>query len=59
MSTDQLLQKLVETTRAFNDKRIARQKRDTLIPVAAAIRAELARRGRVVSVEELALLCNS
>lgn len=56
MNTETLIAKLVEVTRDFNDKRIARRKRDALIPLAQAIRAELARNGRTVSVEEMSRL---
>lgn len=56
MSPDVLIQKLVQVTREFNDKRISRKKRNTLIPITEAIRSELARQGRVVSMDELSKL---
>lgn len=53
-----LIEKLVQVTREFNDKRIPKRERQALIPIAEAIRSELARLGRTVTVEELAELVN-
>lgn len=59
MSTEDLRAKYIDLHREFNNKRIPRRKRDALIPIAEALRIELARRNATFTVEELALaLCD-
>jgi hypothetical protein len=57
--TDELKTKLVQLTRDFNNKRVSRRDKRAIIPIADAVRSELARRGATMSIEEISLaLCD-
>lgn len=55
LSIETLRTKLVEVTRNFNSPGFSRRDKKALIPIAEAIRAELARRGATMSMEEISL----
>lgn len=53
-STKDLVKSLKEVTKQFNSPKLKRKEKISLIPMAESIRRELSRRGRTVSVNELA-----